>query len=43
MLKPKPFSWRLRVPFHLYDFKANFKRRYGRKAIKRAWKNWRSK
>ena len=37
MLKPQPFSWRYRLPFYLYDFKVNFKRRYGRKAIKRLW------
>jgi tRNA A-37 threonylcarbamoyl transferase component Bud32 len=39
LLKPKSFNWRLRVPFYLFDFKANFKRRYGRKAIKRWWKS----
>lgn len=34
--KHKPaFSFRLRLPFYLYDFKVKFKRRYGRKAIKR--------
>lgn len=38
MLKPQTFSWRLRLPFYLYDFKVNFKRRYGRKAIKRLWR-----
>ena len=27
--------WHYRIPFYLYDFKAAFKRRYGRKAIKR--------
>lgn len=31
----KTFSWRYRLPFYLYDFKVNFKRRYGRRAIKR--------
>lgn len=41
MLKPKTFSWRLRLPFYLYDFKVNFKRRYGRRAIKRWWRNLR--
>lgn len=30
-----PFNFRCRVPFYLYDFKVKFKRRYGRKAIKR--------
>lgn len=43
MLKPKTFNWRRRLPFYLYDYKVNFKRRYGRKAIKRWWQNWRSK
>jgi hypothetical protein len=38
MLKPQTFNWRLRLPFYLYDFKVNFKRRYGRKAIKRLWR-----
>ncbi len=38
MRKPKTFIWRYRLPFYLYDFKVNFKRRYGRKAIKRLWK-----
>lgn len=37
-LKPKTFDWRYRQNFYLYDFKANFKRNYGRKAIKRLWK-----
>ncbi len=30
-----PFNFRCRLPFYLYDFKVKFKRRYGRKAIKR--------
>ncbi|MCB5189826.1 lipopolysaccharide kinase InaA family protein [Methylobacillus arboreus] len=29
------FSWRHRLPFHLYDFKVGMKKRIGRKAIKR--------
>lgn len=37
MPKSKRFNWRYRLPFYLYDFKVNFKRRYGRKAIKRLW------
>ncbi|GAB4300617.1 MAG: hypothetical protein Kow0083_12460 [Methylophaga sp.] len=37
MPKSKRFSWRHRLPFYLYDFKVNLKRRYGRKAIKRLW------
>jgi tRNA A-37 threonylcarbamoyl transferase component Bud32 len=39
MLKKKRFTLRYRVPFYLYDFKVNFKRRYGRKAIMKAWRN----
>lgn len=39
MLKAQSFSWRLRVPFYLYDFKVNFKRRYGRRAIARWWRS----
>lgn len=31
----KRFNWRCRLPFYLYDFKVAFKRRYGRRAIKR--------
>lgn len=37
------FNFRCRVPFYLYDFKVKFKRRYGRKAIKRLFNKWRSK
>lgn len=35
----KSFNWRLKLPFYLYDFKVNFKRKYGRKAIRRWWQN----
>ena len=28
-------NWRVRLPFHLYDFKVSCKRRFGRKALKR--------
>ena len=38
-----PFNFRCRVPFYLYDFKVRFKRRYGRKAIKRLINRLRSK
>ncbi len=34
----KPFSWRYRLPFHLYDAKVAFKRKFGRKAITRLFK-----
>jgi tRNA A-37 threonylcarbamoyl transferase component Bud32 len=43
MLKPKTFTARRRLPFYLYDFKVNFKRRYGRKAIQRWWQAIRQK
>lgn len=43
MLKRKHFTFRYRVPFYLYDFKVNFKRRYGRKAIKKAWRKFKNK
>lgn len=43
MLKRKHFTLRYRVPFYLYDFKVNFKRRYGRKAIKRLWRKLNNK
>lgn len=43
MLKRKSFTWRYRLPFYLYDYKVNFKRRYGRKAIKRWWQSFRNK
>jgi hypothetical protein len=33
----KSFNWRMRLPFYLYDFKVDFKRKYGRKAIRRWW------
>ncbi|MDT8310347.1 MAG: lipopolysaccharide kinase InaA family protein [Methylophaga sp.] len=33
----KTFSWRMKLPFYLYDYKVNFKRKYGRKAIRRWW------
>ncbi|MDX1573380.1 MAG: lipopolysaccharide kinase InaA family protein [Methylophaga sp.] len=33
----KTFNWRMKLPFYLYDFKVNFKRKYGRKAIRRWW------
>ncbi len=33
----KRFNWRMKLPFYLYDFKVNFKRKYGRKAIRRWW------
>ena len=36
-----PFNFRCRLPFYLYDFKVKFKRRYGRKAIKRLIKKLR--
>jgi len=36
-----PFNFRCRLPFYLYDFKVKFKRRYGRKAIKRLFKRLR--
>lgn len=39
MLKAQAFTWRLRLPFYLYDFKVNFKRRYGRRAIARWWRS----
>lgn len=31
----KTFNWRRRLPFYLYDFKVDVKRKYGRRAIKR--------
>jgi hypothetical protein len=37
-----PFNLRCRLPFYLYDFKVKFKRRYGRKAIKRLFNSLRS-
>lgn len=40
MLKKKHFTLRYRIPFYLYDFKVNFKRRYGRKAIRNAWRKF---
>ncbi|WP_438971576.1 lipopolysaccharide kinase InaA family protein [Methylophaga sp.] len=43
MLKRKHFTLRYRLPFYLYDFKVNFKRRYGRKAIKKTWRKFRNK
>lgn len=33
----KTFNWRMKLPFYLYDCKVNFKRKYGRKAIRRWW------
>ena len=33
----KKFNWRKKIPFYLYDFKVNFKRKYGRKAIRKWW------
>jgi len=35
MRKSKNFTFTYRLPFYLYDYKVNFKRKYGRKAIKR--------
>ncbi|ODN67086.1 lipopolysaccharide kinase InaA family protein [Methylophaga muralis] len=37
-----PFNFRCRLPFYLYDFKVKFKRRYGRKAIKRLFNRLKS-
>ena len=37
LAEPKQFTAKFRRPFHLYDFKVNMKRRYGRRAIKRLW------
>ncbi|MES2552836.1 MAG: lipopolysaccharide kinase InaA family protein [Pseudomonadota bacterium] len=34
----KQFTWRYRLPFHLYDAKVGFKRKFGRKAITRLFK-----
>ncbi|AFJ01843.1 hypothetical protein Q7C_672 [Methylophaga frappieri] len=35
---PSTFGWRQRLPFYLYDLKVNFKRRYGRKALRNWWR-----
>jgi hypothetical protein len=43
MLKKRHFTFRYRLPFYLYDFKVNFKRRFGRKAIKRGYRAFNNK
>lgn len=35
MRKSKNFTFTYRIPFYLYDIKVNFKRKYGRRAIKK--------
>lgn len=39
--KPQKLTFRNLLPFYLYDFKVSFKRRFGRKAVRRIWRKLR--